>query len=56
MMRNRGDLRQGERLRDGTCAVCGQPLKGHPIFGVCYRRVMSGEPNRGRLGKDTVRR
>lgn len=56
MRRNRGDLRPGEPLRDATCAICGQPLKGHPVFGVCYRQAMCGVGNRGRYGRDTVRR
>jgi len=56
MRRNRGDLQPGEPLRDGTCAVCGKALAGHPLFGVCYRAAMDGQPNRGRLGRETVRR
>lgn len=55
--RNRGDGQAGEKPRiEGRCSVCGEPYLDHPIFGVCYRRAMSGAANQGRRGCDTIRR
>jgi hypothetical protein len=48
--------REWQEQRAAVCAVCGKPYRGHDYFGVCYRKAMNGEHNRGKTGEQTVRR